>query len=178
MKMLDDGRMARPSALRLVAIAAIPAGLAMLLWFTVSPATAASGSTLPSPAAKSALQGSPTVAPGRHASARQGKRRMGANPGAYYTVWLRNGTSDTLTVTMPYAFLSNGQGVVQSTTQVLNPGDARPFLLGGCDNLLAYYVVLPQYQFQWPTDGPMTPARSSQFNPTDTEPCVDSWSIG
>jgi len=105
-----------------------------------------------------------------------------AAEGQFYAVLLRNNTDVTLTVTI--AFVTSTSPDVLQNTKGLPPQETIPFILGGsgqCDQLRAYVIVVlfeGQQVLRIPESGAMTPQLASEVNPSDTEPCIDAWTIG
>ena len=60
------------------------------------------------------------------------------------------------------------------------PGDIAEFLLGLCRDVESYVIgffIGDDLVAQHPPSGNLTPQLASVLNPTDTDPCADSWSI-
>ncbi|MBT2547466.1 CFI-box-CTERM domain-containing protein [Arthrobacter sp. ISL-65] len=101
-----------------------------------------------------------------------------------YTVTLRNSTTDTFQKVRCFYLVKPGNPDNMGVTEVgvINPGDVVVFPLSVCSDLLSYTLEGEFVEeggasgtFEWPGQGPMTPARASVVNPTDTFPCEDSF---
>jgi hypothetical protein len=101
-----------------------------------------------------------------------------------YTVTIRNNTTDTYTNVRCFYLVKPGaaDNMGMTIVGVINPGDVVVFPLGICSEVLSYSLEGDFTEaggasgsFEWPNQGPMTPARASRENPTDSFPCEDSF---
>jgi|SwirhisoilCB1_FD_contig_21_8816734_length_536_multi_3_in_0_out_0_1 hypothetical protein len=99
-----------------------------------------------------------------------------------YVVRFSNMTSTTFDEVVVFYKRKSLSGVVFLNKIGLIPGEVTEFNLGFCYLMESYVIGLfinSELVAQLPAagDGNMTPERASQFDPSDIDPCVDSWSI-
>ncbi len=98
----------------------------------------------------------------------------------FYTVTVANRTTDTFDQIVVFYKRVNLEGVVFLQEVGVTPGQVVVFRLGACNRMENYVVGFflgDDLVAKIPGSGNMTPQLASQLNPTDVEPCADSWSI-
>ncbi|WP_120575806.1 MULTISPECIES: hypothetical protein [unclassified Corallococcus] len=97
-----------------------------------------------------------------------------------YTVTVRNLTSaDWFDIVVFYKRVGLS-GVVYLEAFDVQPNAAPVFQMGVCSQMESYVVgffIGDDLVAQIPSSGNMTPTLASIYNPSDIEPCADSWSI-
>jgi hypothetical protein len=98
-----------------------------------------------------------------------------------YTVTVTNSTPEFFDQVVIFYKRVGLNGVVFLQETGFVPGDIRIFRLGVCKDMESYALGFFQGEdmvARLPDEGSnMTAALASQINPTDTDPCADSWTI-
>jgi hypothetical protein len=99
-----------------------------------------------------------------------------------YIVRFTNHTSVTFDEVIIFYKRLNLPGVVFLQEIGLVPGEVRDFNLGLCIMMESYVIGIfigedLVGQLPGPGQGNMTPARASEFDPSDVDPCADSWGV-
>jgi hypothetical protein len=97
-----------------------------------------------------------------------------------YTVNIRNLSTDTFDEIALFLKRRNQDGVVFFANRGVAPGATAQYLLGLCRDVESYVVgffIDDVRVAKFPDMGNITPELASLLNPTDTDPCADSWSI-
>jgi hypothetical protein len=97
-----------------------------------------------------------------------------------YLVNVNNQSSDTFTQIVVFYKRIGLSGVVFLKAENVQPGQVAGFVCGLSKNLESYVIGFflgDDLVQQIPSTGDMTPALASILNPTDTDPCIDSWMI-
>lgn len=97
-----------------------------------------------------------------------------------YHINVNNQSADTFTQIVVFYKRVGKAGVVFLKAEQVQPGQVVGFMCGLCTDLESYVVgffIDDELVAQLPATGNMTPALASQLNPTDTDPCIDSWAI-
>lgn len=105
------------------------------------------------------------------------KPKAAAQSQSPYVVYIENFTGESLPVEILFIDTAGNLGDITNTVPA---NSYAPFILmppGQCNALAGYYISVSNGPW-WPdpnTEGPMTPAKASQVNPNDHDPCADFW---
>lgn len=97
-----------------------------------------------------------------------------------YVVAVTNLTQDTFTQIVVFYKRIGLRGVVFLKNEIVAPGQFSSFLCGLCKDLESYVIgffIGDDLVFQFPSQGNMTPELAGQIKPSDSDPCIDSWTI-
>lgn len=97
-----------------------------------------------------------------------------------YQININNQTTDIFTQIVVFYKRIGLSGVVYLREENVQPGQISTFVCGLCKEFESYVVgffIGDELVAQIPTTGNMTPQLASQLNPSDRDPCIDSWMI-